>query len=84
MQNTRATLCSSGWGWRPYYWHPSYHTCVVRSDRAGIDGGCAKLKVWIDSLAVPGKTFRYTKNGPEGLPGGKRGDAERAAVAGRD
>ena len=26
----------------------------------------------IDRLAVPGKTFRYTKNGPEGLAGGKR------------
>jgi FMN-dependent NADH-azoreductase len=32
----------------------------------------SQLKAWIDRLAVPGKTFRYTKNGPEGLAGGKR------------
>ena len=32
----------------------------------------SQLKAWIDHLAVPGKTFRYTKNGPEGLAGGKR------------
>jgi FMN-dependent NADH-azoreductase len=31
----------------------------------------SQLKAWIDRLAVPGKTFRYTKNGPEGLAGGK-------------
>ena len=24
----------------------------------------SQLKAWIDRLAVPGKTFRYTKNGP--------------------
>jgi FMN-dependent NADH-azoreductase len=32
----------------------------------------SQLKAWIDRLAVPGKTFRYTKNGPKGLAGGKR------------
>lgn len=31
-----------------------------------------QLKAWIDRLAVPGKTFRYTEKGPEGLCGGKR------------
>jgi FMN-dependent NADH-azoreductase len=31
-----------------------------------------QLKAWIDRLAIPGKTFRYTKNGPEGLAGGKK------------
>lgn len=31
-----------------------------------------QLKAWIDRLAVAGKTFRYTANGPEGLAGGKR------------
>ncbi|NII11148.1 NAD(P)H-dependent oxidoreductase [Oleiagrimonas sp. C23AA] len=31
----------------------------------------SQLKAWIDHLAVPGKTFRYTENGPEGLAGGK-------------
>jgi FMN-dependent NADH-azoreductase len=31
-----------------------------------------QLKAWIDRLAVAGKTFRYTENGPEGLAGGKR------------
>ena len=30
------------------------------------------LKAWIDRVAVAGKTFRYTENGPEGLAGGKR------------
>ncbi len=30
------------------------------------------LKAWIDRIAVAGKTFRYTANGPEGLAGGKR------------
>ena len=30
------------------------------------------LKAWIDRIAVRGKTFRYTENGPEGLAGGKR------------
>ena len=31
-----------------------------------------QLKAWIDRLAVAGKTFRYTANGPEGLIKGKR------------
>jgi FMN-dependent NADH-azoreductase len=30
------------------------------------------LKAWIDRIAVAGKTFRYTENGPEGLAGGKQ------------
>ena len=32
----------------------------------------SQLKAWIDRLAVAGKTFRYTANGPEGLVKGKR------------
>jgi FMN-dependent NADH-azoreductase len=32
----------------------------------------SQLKVWIDRIAVAGKTFRYTKKGPEGLAGAKR------------
>ncbi len=32
----------------------------------------SQLKAWIDALAVPGKTFRYTAEGAEGLLGGKR------------
>ena len=32
----------------------------------------AQLKAWIDRIAVAGKTFRYTADGPEGLSGGKR------------
>lgn len=32
----------------------------------------SQLKAWIDRIAVAGKTFRYTENGPEGLVGGKR------------
>jgi FMN-dependent NADH-azoreductase len=32
----------------------------------------SQLKAWIDRIAVPGKTFRYTENGPEGLVGNKR------------
>jgi FMN-dependent NADH-azoreductase len=31
----------------------------------------SQLKAWIDRLAVQGKTFRYTENGPIGLVGGK-------------
>ena len=31
-----------------------------------------QLKAWIDRIAIAGKTFRYTENGPEGLAGGKR------------
>ena len=30
------------------------------------------LKTWIDRIAVAGKTFRYTANGPEGLAGGRK------------
>ncbi|MFI6704232.1 FMN-dependent NADH-azoreductase [Streptomyces sp. NPDC050509] len=32
----------------------------------------SQLKSWIDALAVFGKTFHYTQDGPEGLAGGKR------------
>ncbi len=32
----------------------------------------SQLKAWIDRIAVNGKTFRYTADGPEGLAGGKR------------
>lgn len=32
----------------------------------------SQLKAWIDRIAVAGKTFRYTENGPEGLVKGKR------------
>jgi len=32
----------------------------------------SQLKAWIDRLAVPGATFRYTEAGPEGLAGGKK------------
>ena len=32
----------------------------------------SQLKAWIDRVAVAGKTFRYTENGPQGLAGGKR------------
>lgn len=31
-----------------------------------------QLKSWLDRLAVPGKTFRYTATGSEGLANGKR------------
>ena len=31
-----------------------------------------QLKAWIDRIAIAGKTFRYTENGPQGLVGGKR------------
>ena len=30
-----------------------------------------QLKAWIDRLAQPGRTFRYTEKGPEGLAKGK-------------
>jgi FMN-dependent NADH-azoreductase len=30
------------------------------------------LKAWIDRVAVAGKTFRYTEQGPEGLAGSKK------------
>src|SRR5437868_3899798 len=32
----------------------------------------SQLKAWIDRIAVAGKTFQYTANGPEGLAGDKR------------
>jgi FMN-dependent NADH-azoreductase len=32
----------------------------------------SQLKAWIDRILVPGKTFAYGANGPEGLAGGKR------------
>jgi len=32
----------------------------------------SQLKAWLDRLAVPGRTFRYTANGVEGLVSGKR------------
>jgi len=32
----------------------------------------SQLKAWLDRLAAPGKTFRYTEKGPEGLAGGKK------------
>jgi FMN-dependent NADH-azoreductase len=30
------------------------------------------LKAWIDRIAIAGKTFRYTADGPVGLAGDKR------------
>lgn len=32
----------------------------------------SQLKAWIDRIAVAGKTFHYTANGPEGLASDKR------------
>ncbi|ANH03882.1 FMN-dependent NADH-azoreductase [Shinella sp. HZN7] len=32
----------------------------------------SQLKAWIDRIAVSGKTFRYTAEGPEGLAKGKK------------
>lgn len=32
----------------------------------------SQLKAWIDRIAQPRRTFRYTANGPEGLAGGKK------------
>lgn len=32
----------------------------------------SQLKAWIDRIAVRGKTFHYTEDGPEGLAGGKQ------------
>jgi len=40
---------------------PMYNFCIP-----------SQLKAWIDRLAVAGKTFRYTEQGPEGLAGGKK------------
>ena len=35
-------------------------------------GTPSQLKAWIDRVAVAGKTFRYTAEGPQGLAGGKK------------
>ena len=35
-------------------------------------GISSQLKAWVDRILVPGTTFRYGANGPEGLAGGKR------------
>jgi FMN-dependent NADH-azoreductase len=32
----------------------------------------SQLKAWLDRLAVPGRTFKYSEAGPEGLAKGKR------------
>jgi FMN-dependent NADH-azoreductase len=32
----------------------------------------SQLKAWIDRVAVAGRTFRYTAEGPQGLAGGKK------------
>ena len=32
----------------------------------------SQLKAWVDMIAVPGTTFKYGANGPEGLCGGKK------------
>lgn len=32
----------------------------------------SQLKAWVDRLAIVGKTFRYSEQGPIGLAGGKR------------
>ncbi len=32
----------------------------------------SQLKAWLDRLAQPGRTFRYTTDGPVGLAGGRR------------
>ena len=32
----------------------------------------SQLKAWIDRILVPGQTFKYGANGPEGLAGNKR------------
>lgn len=49
-----------------------------------------QLKAWIDRIAQPGRTFRYTSSGPEGLAGGKtvivassRGGVYSSSDAGR-
>lgn len=31
-----------------------------------------QLKAWVDRIAQPGRTFRYTATGPEGLAGGRK------------
>jgi Flavodoxin-like fold len=32
----------------------------------------SQLKTWIDCILIAGKTFRYSKSGPQGLAGGKK------------
>ena len=32
----------------------------------------SQVKAWLDRVAVAGKTFRYTENGPQGLAAGKK------------
>ncbi|SHO61072.1 FMN-dependent NADH-azoreductase [Pseudoxanthobacter soli DSM 19599] len=32
----------------------------------------SQLKIWLDHIAVPGKTFRYGASGPEGLCGNQK------------
>lgn len=32
----------------------------------------SQLKAWVDRIAVAGRTFRYTAEGPQGLAGGKQ------------
>lgn len=32
----------------------------------------SQLKAWLDRLGVPGVTFQYSENGPEGLAGGRK------------
>ena len=32
----------------------------------------SQLKAWIDRLGVPGVTFKYSEDGPEGLAGGRK------------
>ena len=41
----------------------------------------SQLKAWIDRVAVPGKTFRYARNGPHGLARGKKDRSSRRDVA---
>jgi FMN-dependent NADH-azoreductase len=43
----------------------SAHRCII----FGIP---SQLKAWIDRIAIAGKTFSYTADGPIGLAGGKR------------
>lgn len=32
----------------------------------------SQLKAWLDRLGIPGASFRYSENGPEGLAGGRK------------
>ena len=47
---------------RPTYWSSARRSTTYPSPQ---------LKAWIDRIAQPGRTFRYTANGPEGLAKGK-------------